>query len=144
MRKDVALMLILLILFFFMNINNAEADMITLLGPVYVSKNHQLPAEKKSVFNFSASNPGEGVIIVRNGGDSGKDHRVGSASIILNGLEVAGPMDFNKNVDVLQYNVTFEPENEMDVVVRSCRDCEIEISVLAENSAPERPARPGF
>jgi len=137
-------MLILLILFFFMNINNAEADMITLLGPVYVSKNHQLPAEKKSVFNFSASNPGEGVIIVRNGGDSGKDHRVGSASIILNGLEVAGPMDFNKNVDVLQYNVTFEPENEMDVVVRSCRDCEIEISVLAENSAPERPARPGF
>jgi len=50
-------MLILLILFFFMNINNAEADMITLLGPVYVSKNHQLPAEKKSVFNFSASNP---------------------------------------------------------------------------------------
>ena len=144
MRKDVALMLILLILFFFMNINNAEADMITLLGPVYVSKNHQLPAQKKSVFNFSASNPGEGVIIVRNGGDSGKDHRVGSASIILNGLEVAGPMDFNKNVDVLQYNVTFEPENEMDVVVRSCRDCEIEISVLAENSAPERPARPGF
>ena len=133
-------MIIMLIILFFLNTSPVHADMTTILGPVYISKDHHSTYVKRSVLSFTAPVPGTGVIVVKNGGDSGKNHRVGSARIILNGEEVSGPEDFNKNVEELRYDITLKADNALGVEVRSCRDCEIAISVLGPGTFPERPA----
>lgn len=121
----------------------AEAEMVTIYGPVYVSKTKQHHGHgKESKFTFSAPLPGPGVIVVKNGGDSGKKARVGSAEIEFNGVRVARPKDFNKNVTTLSYNVTLSAENKMEVEVESCKECEIEITVLGESAPAIEPPPP--
>lgn len=121
----------------------AEAEMVTIYGPVYITKaehrNHE-HHNKETKLNFTAPMPGAGVIVVKNGGDSGKESRVSKAEIELNGQKVAKEKDFNKNAEVLEYNVTLQAENELDVEVESCKTCEIEISVKGEPAPP--PIRP--
>ncbi|MBI5492589.1 MAG: hypothetical protein HY893_06635 [Deltaproteobacteria bacterium] len=116
----------------------AEAEMVTIYGPVYITKGEHHNKETK--LNFTAPMPGAGVIVVKNGGDSGKESRVSSAEIELNGQDVAKEKDFNKNAEVLEYNVTLQAENELEVKVESCKKCEIEISVKGEPAPP--PIRP--
>ena len=121
----------------------AEAEMVTIYGPVYITKaehRHNEHHNKETKLNFTAPTPGAGVIVVKNGGDSGKKSRVSSAEIELNGQDVAKEKDFKKNAEVLEYNVTLQAENELEVKVESCKECEIEISVKGEPAPP--PIRP--
>src|SRR5574337_2033707 len=85
-------------------VSAVEAEMVTIYGPVYITKGEHHHKETK--LNFTAPTPGAGVIVVKNGGDSGKESRVSSAEIELNGQKVAKEKDFNKNAEVLEYNVT--------------------------------------
>lgn len=115
----------------------AQAEMSAIYGPVYITKGHG----KDVRLSFSAPVPGNGVIIIKNGVDSGKKYRVSKAEIELNGRQIARPNDFNKNLDVLQYDVSLLANNEMEVDVESCKECKIEITVLGEKPVVRLPAR---
>ncbi len=123
-------------LLFFAAAGVAQAEMTTIYGPVYFSKankeknNHG--HDKDFKVTFTAPLPGKGVIIVKNGAESGKKYRVSKAEIELNGQEIARPKDFKKNAEVIEYNVELLADNEMKVEVESCKVCKIEVSVLGE------------
>lgn len=123
-------------LLFFTAAGVAQAEMTTIYGPVYFSKankkEHGHGHDKDFKVTFTAPVPGSGVIVVKNGGDAGKKYRVSKAEIELNGQEVARPRDFNKNADVINYNVELLADNEMKIEVESCKACKIEVSVLGE------------
>lgn len=130
-------------LFVFAAVGAAQADMTKIYGPVYVTKSkhehqehqkHNGKKERESKLKFTAPVPGNGVIVVKNGGDAGKRSRVSSAKIELNGVEVAKERDFRKKAETLQFNVVLQAENEMEVEVESCKTCELEITVLGEQA----------
>lgn len=121
-------------LLFFTAAGVAEAEMTTIYGPVYFSKANKEGHghDKDFKVTFTAPVPGKGVIVVKNGAESGKKYRVSKAEIELNGQEVARPRDFNKKAEVIEYSVDLLAENEMKVEVESCKVCKIEVSVLGE------------
>ncbi len=121
-------------LLFFTAAGVAQAEMTTIYGPVYFSKANKKEHghDKDFKVTFTAPVPGSGVIVVKNGGESGKKYRVSKAEIELNGQEVARPRDFNKNSDVINYSVELLADNEMKIEVESCKACKIEVSVLGE------------
>lgn len=126
-------------LFIFAAAGAVEAEMVPIYGPVYVSKTKKEGDDhhrKEAKINFTAPVPGNGVIVVKNGGDTGKKARVGAAEIELNGLDIAKPKDFNKTISVREFNVQLLSDNEMEVEVKSCRECEIEITVMGEKPVP--------
>lgn len=120
----------------------AEAELVPIYGPVYVAKTKKDSEHrtKEARFTFNAPVPGSGKLIVKNGGDSGKKSRASSAEIGLNGTDVAKRKDFNKTVETIEYDVLLLAENMMEVEVKSCKKCEIEITILGEKPAPP-PAR---
>lgn len=150
---------ILLSLMFVLGVMKAaQAELQTIYGPIYVTKakaegkykedgaettaTAAVKAEKETRFPFIAPVPGAGIIVIKNGGDSGKKHRVSSAEVKLNGVEIAHESDFNKNVETLQYDVQLlQGMNELEVELKSCKECEIEITVLGEKLPPRLPAR---
>lgn len=119
----------------------AEAEMTTIYGPVYVTKAKKEHGhhEDKTKLTFTAPVPGSGKIVIKNGGDGGKKSRAASAEVELNGVEVADESDFNKNVTELTYDVTLLADNEMEVEVKSCKECEIQITVMGEKAAEPAP-----
>lgn len=121
-------------LFFLAAASVATAEMTTIYGPVYVAKTKAKDEHhrKEAKLSFSAPVPGKGVIVVKNGGDSGKKARVASAEIELNGIEIADRKDFNKNEEVLNIEVDLLAQNDMEVEVKSCKECELEIVVMGE------------
>lgn len=129
-------------MFIFAAAGGAAAELVPIYGPVYIAKTKEKGEHhrKETKLTFTAPVQGKGVLVVRNGGDSGKRARVSSAEIELNGREIAEKRDFNKKVTVLNFDVDLLATNEMEVKVRSCRECELEITVMGEKPAPP-PAR---
>lgn len=125
-------------MFLFAAAGGAVAELIPIYGPVYIAKTKEKGEHhrKDTKLSFTAPVQGKGVLIVRNGGDSGKKARVSSAEIELNGIEIAERRDFNKKTAVLNFDVDLLATNEMEVEVRSCRECELEITVMGEKPAP--------
>ncbi|MBI1910843.1 MAG: hypothetical protein HYS21_02460 [Deltaproteobacteria bacterium] len=126
----------------FAAVGAVQAEMAAIYGPVYISKTKNDGHKKEAKLNFTAPVPGKGVLIVKNGGDSGKHSRVASAEVELNGEDIAKERDFNKNVQTLNYDVTLLADNEMEVKVKSCKECEIEITVMGEQALPTRDPLP--
>lgn len=136
----------------------ASAEMTNVFGPIYITKHkherHEARHEsrhearsgsrhearhghgkhkKEAEFRFTAPVPGKGVLIVRNAARSGeKRHRVSSAEIELNGHEVADEKDFNKKVEELRFDVDLLAENTMEIEVKSCKHCELEVTVIGQ------------
>ncbi|HEY4707374.1 MAG TPA: hypothetical protein VII64_07935 [Thermodesulfobacteriota bacterium] len=130
-------------LFLFAASGVAVAELVPIYGPVYVAKTKKdNTGDKEAKFLFTAPVPGSGKIVVKNGGDSGKKSRAASAEIDLNGNEIAKRKDFNKNISLIEYEVNLLSENKMEVEVKSCKGCEIEITVLGEKPAPAPPPLP--
>ena len=124
-------------LFLFTASGIAGAELVTIYGPVYVAKTKKDDSgDKQAKFQFTAPVPGSGKIVVKNGGDSGKKSRAASAEIDLNGNEIAKRKDFNKNISLIEYEVSLLSDNQMEVEVKSCNECEIEITVLGDKPAP--------
>lgn len=120
--------------FFLVGAPVAYAGLTTIYGPVYVAKTKEKGEHhrKETKLSFSAPVPGKGVIVVKNGGDSGKKARVASAEIELNGQEIADRSDFNKTEEVFEFEVDLLAQNDMEVEVKSCKECELEIVVMGE------------
>ncbi len=93
---------------------------------------HKIKKEKDSDFTFTAPVPGAGIIIVKNGGSAGNRGRVSSAKIELNDEKIADRRDFNKQVEVLRFHVDLRTDNELEVDIKSCRECELEITILGD------------
>lgn len=125
-------------LFLFAAATSAAAELVPIYGPVFVTKTKDKGEHhrKETKLKFSAPVPGKGLLVVRNGGDQGKRARVSSAEIELNDREIADKRDFNKTVDRLEFEVDLLATNKMEVEVKSCRECEIEITVMGERPAP--------
>lgn len=125
-------------MFIFAAAGGAAAELVPIYGPVYIAKtkHHGEHHDKETKLSFTAPVQGKGVLIVKNGGDSGKSARVSSAEIELNGKEIAEKRDFKKKAAVLNFEVDLLATNEMEVEVRSCRECELEITVMGEKPAP--------
>lgn len=141
------------LLFVFGLSKTSRAEMIRIFGPVYVAmhaNNHHHDGEhkrrdgehrkdhrghdneKKAEFTFAATPGSKGVMIVKNGGDTGKRHRVSSMEIELNDKEIASERHFNKNVEEMSYDIDLLADNELEVEIKSCKGCEVEITVLGE------------
>lgn len=120
----------------------AEAEMGVIYGPVYVSKAKESHHDKETKFKFAAPVAGKGVVVVKNGGDSGEKARVSAAKVELNDKKILRERDFNKNVGELRVDVELNDSNELEVEVKSCKECEISITVLGEIPVVQPPAPP--
>lgn len=69
---------------------------------------------------------------VVNGGDQGELERVSSAVILLNGVEVVGPRDFNQQVERIERAIAPETLNELTVEVRSKPGSGFVLRILGE------------
>lgn len=128
-------------MFFFAAVGGAAAELVTIYGPVYVAKTKERGEhhKKEAHLTFTAPVPGKGLLVVKNGGESGKRARVSSAEIDLNGKEIAEKRDFKKTASVLEFEVELLATNKMEVEVKSCKECELEIIVMGEKPAPPPP-----
>jgi len=106
MKKSILIMLVIILAF---AISYSYAVEVTLLGP----KQYVRTTGKPNIFNDSfPGRPGQGKIIVQNGGLS-------SAIVKVNGIEIFGVNDFNQRVRTLEAQVSIGEDNSVTVELRS-------------------------
>lgn len=114
-----------------------------IFGPTYVRETGK-PQKVTQTFTVQNINQ-EFTLNIRNGVD--KTGRVSSAVIEINGSQVVGPSDFNKQVEVITKPVFLQQNNEITFEVRSQPGAYIEVSIVGAggNSAPPSnlPPDPG-
>jgi hypothetical protein len=88
--------------------------------------------------SFTVLNPNTAYTLhIDNGGAQGEFARVSSAVILLNGVQVAGPSDFNKNVTVIEKPLTLVRTNTVSVELRSQPGSGITLQVIGlDNDLP--------
>lgn len=123
-----------LLVIFFAFYSASYAEVGPIFGPARIEKTKKDKEDhgKEAKFTFTAPVPGNGVIVIKNGGDKGSHYRAASAKVELNDEKVASPRDFKKGVAVMSYDVTLLADNELEVRVKSCEECFIEVTVLGE------------
>src|SRR5712692_9928735 len=67
-------------------------------------------------------------------GDANGNHRISSATITLNGVQVAGPSDFNQNVATIDRSVTLQSTNTLQVTLASKPGSYLTINVFGTNA----------
>jgi len=132
MKKSVAI--ILLVLGVFTGLSSAVE--VTLLGP------HQYirTSGTQDVFsNAFIAYPGSGTLIVINGSQVGENRIIdviSSAEIFVNGVQIFGPNDFNKNVYLLEAPISLVENNSITVELASQPDSYITVEVIADIDPP--------
>ncbi len=130
-------------LFLFAASGVATAELVPIYGPVYVAKTKkEHHGDKEAKLKFTAPVPGSGKVIVKNGGDSGKKSRAAKVDIELNDRDISKRKDIHKNISKVEYDVNLLAENKLEIEVKSCKGCEIEITVLGEKPVPVPPPLP--
>lgn len=130
-QRRLALYLLLSALVFsVLAFNNAAFGQATVFGPkTYI----RTPGRANSFQeNFTASNISSSFTLIVQNGDSG-ENRTKGGRIILNGVEVLGPNDFNQPVDSIRKSVTLVENNTMTVELRSAPGSFITISVVRDD-----------
>ncbi|MBW1890793.1 MAG: hypothetical protein JRI93_09770 [Deltaproteobacteria bacterium] len=108
----------------------------TLFGPKQYIRVSGSPDSYSGTFKAI---PGLGTITVRNGRSDGEkrvEDSVSSASIKVNGTEVFGPSDFNKNTYLLSSILELYRENTLSVTLASALDSYIIIEITEDLSPP--------
>ena len=125
-----------------------ETTKVTLFGPNKYVRTKGQP----NVYTDSFPGiPGKGKLIVRNGDEydhkRGKhlhkdnhrhkdyDHRVSSATILINGKQILGPKDFNKNIDEMRVPVHLKEHNSISIKLRSKPGSYLKVEVKQEVQA---------
>jgi Bacterial Ig-like domain/Bacterial Ig domain len=72
-------------------------------------------------------------------GDSNGNNRVSSATIALNGVQIAGPSDFNQNVATIDRSVTLQATNTLQVTLASKPGSYLTINVFGTNGDHTAP-----
>ncbi len=100
---------------FLSSYSHALTDL-TVFGPKRYDRLHGKPTVYTA--SFERCNPAvEGILRVTNG--DGKDTKIKSASISVNGIEVAAENDFKQQVPYLEKSITVEEVNDIRVVLKS-------------------------
>jgi hypothetical protein len=88
--------------------------------------------------NFSVLNPStQFTLHIMNGGLTNSSTELVSSSVILiNGVQVVGPNDFNQNVSVLDVPVTLQTSNTISVQVRGQPGGSISVQVIGVDNDP--------
>ena len=98
----------------------ADTPFVSVFGPdVFIRQNGE-PIVEEIVFEVPLA--GSAVMDIKNGAedDDSTDEKVSSSIILLNGICVAGPNDFNQNIDAIQVPVELQAgENVLAVELRS-------------------------
>jgi hypothetical protein len=98
---------------------------------IYVTgflRNKGKPQEKTQVFGLA--HPPETPVPLRIfNGEFGGKHRVSSARVWLNGVEIASPKNFNQQVDVITHQVRLEKKNELKVLIDGAPDSSIRVLI---------------
>lgn len=133
MRKSILIGLLLFLWFFS---NGVYANEVTMFGPErYIRTSGQLNVYADS---FSAR-VGTGRLILLNGNQSGDkriDYAISSAHVYLNGNEIFGPQDFNKNAYYLEASVNLFAENAISLELASSPDSYVTLQVIQEIDPP--------
>lgn len=108
----------------------AASSQATVFGP----KTYTRTAGRPNSFqeNFTASNISSSFTLIVQNGDGGENRSTGGR-IVLNGVEVLGPHDFNQPLDSIQKSVTLLENNTITVELRSRPGSFITISIVRDN-----------
>lgn len=150
MRIVKLLTMTIALVFAFGLLKTAQAEVATIFGPVYVDDNNcQRKNVKEGEFTFTAPVPGKGVLVVKTWksqagvdgrDDHGKEPGIRGAKIELNDQKIVRRKEFKKKVQTLNLDVDLQASNELEVKVKTCKRCEVMISVLGESqSTPTTP-----
>jgi hypothetical protein len=90
----------------------------TIFGPHTFVRNDGKPQEQVATFVLPPAVVGPYTLTIENG-SAAETNRVSSASVVLNGVQVFGPSDFNQNVAMVQREVRLLPSNTLNVVLKS-------------------------
>ena len=116
MKKQVLVLIFLLLGLF---VGESFAVEVTVFGP----KQYLRTAGSKDVYaNTFSAIPGEGKLIVRNGNQSGERRvidAVSSAVVTVNGEQIFGPNDFNKQVYYLEAPINLGEDNSISIELAS-------------------------
>jgi len=108
----------------------AASSRATVFGPKTYTRTSGRPNSFQE--NFTASNISSSFTLIVQNGDGG-ENRSSGARIILNGVEVVGPNDFNHPMDSIRKSVTLLENNTMTVELRSAPGSFITISIVRDN-----------
>jgi hypothetical protein len=122
---------------------------VALFGPAKFTRLSSGPTTQTASISVAADVHGPFHITVQNG-STGNSGRVSSARIALNGVQLFGPADFNKNATLLGRDVTLNPSNTLTVELASAPGTFLTISVTGKrtpqtvSSVGLTRASPGF
>jgi hypothetical protein len=106
-------------------------------GPTTYTRTTGAPNQYTTTFTAPAWITSPYDLHIVNGDSSGKDRVYGaisSATITLNGVQIAGPSDFNQNVATLDRSVTLQATNTLQVSLASKPGSFLTINVLGTNA----------
>ncbi len=133
MKKTILVTLCLLLGLF---VSTAFAVEVTVLGPNQYLRTSGAPDVYTDTFSAI---PGEGRLIVNNGAADG-EHRItdaiSSAVILVNGVQIFGPSDFNQQVYLLEIPVNLADSNSISVELASGPGSYLTIEVREEVAPP--------
>lgn len=115
--------------------NPPPADCSSFFGPRRYDRTTGPPNVYVTTVNVPASVTSPFWLIVQNGEADGS-HRISSATIKVNGTQVAGPSDFNQNVAGFSRSVTLTPQTVLEVRLTSPPGSYLYISFCGLPAAP--------
>src|SRR5882762_3015656 len=109
-----------------------------IFGPTTYTRTTGAPNQYTTTFTLPAwiVNPYDLHIV--NGSPTGSD-RISSATIALNGVQIAGPSDFNQNVATIDRSVTLQATNTLQVTLASKPGSYLTINVYGANGDHTAP-----
>ncbi|MEN8136016.1 MAG: pentapeptide repeat-containing protein [Thermodesulfobacteriota bacterium] len=124
------------ILFFLLFTGSSFAVDVTMFGPQQFERHKGKPTVSTDTF---WALPKEAQIIIENGeliGNKRVNSTVSSATITLNGTELFGPNDFNKNVHFLEKTILLTEDNTLSVELNSSPNSYLTIKVVQDVPPP--------
>lgn len=104
------------------------------LGDVLVFVPKTFTSQQAATERFTLSSPcdlrADAVYtLVITSGDANGDHRASSARVVLNGIEIAGPSDFNQQVGTIERTVTPLASSTLQVTIDAPKDAVLSIAL---------------
>ena len=99
----------------YLDFKDAHAGELTVFGP----KKYIRTTGKPNVYTDSFSSTAKTATLVVLNGEANGRNRLSSAIILVNGVEVLGPSDFNQKVYRLEKTIDLVPTNALTVELRS-------------------------
>jgi hypothetical protein len=107
-------------------------------GPQTYTRTNGAPNEYTTTFTAPSWIVSPFDLHIVNGDSSGKN-RISSATIALNGVQIAGPSDFNQNVATIDRSVTLQATNTLQVTLASKPGSYLTINVFGTNGDHTAP-----